>query len=117
MPRSRVGERLPAGAEEKTKELTGFDADPSEAAFGSAGDGASMFGADLTGGFREAEEEPNALDILPDHIERLAGSPLSDEEHLTARPTQPPSRDELERELEEEAEERPQMTSPEAEKA
>jgi hypothetical protein len=114
-PRNRNDERLPiAPDEEVTRELTGNDATPAEARIGSAGNGASPHGADLTGGYRELEEEPGAADILPDQVTRFDEAVVEEDEHITARP-----RDRLEaEELEQAAHDRdvrPELSSPDSE--
>lgn len=87
MTRNPKDPRLPSRPDdETTRELTGFDAPPSEARIGSAGNGASPHGADLTGGWKELEDEPHPDDILPDQLGKFAGAPSEEEEHLTARP-------------------------------
>ncbi len=67
--------------EARERGLTGFDAPISDAAVGDAGNGASPFGADLTGleqtedGTPERSLEPDpdhTEDILPDQIQRGA---------------------------------------------
>jgi len=95
---------------EVTPELTGNDALPSEARFGSAGNGVSLHGADLTGyrGEEESderyEEDPShPRDIRPDKVGALRGhrdaaANLDDDAGLSARPghyDQPISREEL----------------------
>lgn len=85
--------------DEVTEELTGSEASPSEAARGDAGNGASPWGADLTGVstgpddrlMREDvfEEAPSHLDILPDHLEAGASDEEDeDNREITARPKQ-----------------------------
>lgn len=90
-----------------TPELTGNDAPLSAAQFGSAGNGASLHGADLTG-YRDEEEADERYeedpshprDISPDKVGALRGhrSLIGDGAELSARPGQydrPISRDEL----------------------
>lgn len=89
------GARLPTGREEReerTQELTGFDATIEEAEIGSAGNGAAPYGADLTGGLpRELEADPDRpSDIVPDQIDQLEIVARDEEEReLTARPAEP----------------------------
>ncbi len=113
--RRRRGERPPVRTDdESTPELTGDDARPSEAALGSAGNGASPFGADLTGGVRELEDSPHPEDILPDHIERLAGAPADDDLAVTARPNDRPEPldEHLEHAPSDDEEDRPDIGTP-----
>ena len=72
---------------ERTPELTGTDADISEALVGSAGNGASPHGGDLAGA-RELEDPPDAEDISPDRVGRFreSGEEQEDETEVTARP-------------------------------
>ncbi|MFN7132380.1 MAG: hypothetical protein ACK4N5_09860 [Myxococcales bacterium] len=89
------GARLPTGreeAEERTRELTGFDATMDEAEIGDAGNGAAPYGADLTGGMpRTLEDEPDHPDdIVPDQIARLERVAREDDEReITAQPHEP----------------------------
>jgi len=83
---------------EQTPELTGADAAPEEAEFGSAGNGADPFEADLAGTSRQSralEPEPDASDIRPDRVEAgpEAEPPGEEEEEPTARPTEWPDSD------------------------
>lgn len=77
-----------------TDELMGHDATMDEAEVGSAGNGASPFGADFTGGYPEPiEERPDdPADILPDRVEDWPGLGADEvregERELTARPTE-----------------------------
>lgn len=90
---------------DETKELTGDDASVDEADFGSAGNGADPFEADLQGTTRKSrsvEPEAEGEDINPDRIERYpelagAGEGLVEEEaedeeeeerEITAQPTE-----------------------------
>lgn len=95
--------------DEKEKELTGFDAEPGEADFGSAGNGASLDGADLAGGVRELEEEPGTDDILPDQLGYFAEPPR--EEPLTAQPNERPRREEPGPSNEHHEDERPSLST------
>lgn len=86
-----------------TQEITGEDASRVEADSGSAGNGASPWGADLAGYAPDQQEleerleaEPgHQADILPDQItlEEGAAPELSEEEEqrITARPSEPRS--------------------------
>jgi hypothetical protein len=85
-----------ASSSDVTPELTGADSSRCEAETGSAGDGASPFGADLTGCASPAPdyEEQYSLeadpgdpsDISPDKIERGFSEPEDDDREYTARP-------------------------------
>lgn len=109
-------ERLSSPPEDEPSELTGFDADPSEATFGEAGNGASPFGADLAGGFVELEEEPSGADISPDQVEEPSEEgPEVDEDQLTARPTRKLDRERLEQGVEDAEDTRPELSNPEME--
>lgn len=85
-----------------TDELIGHDATMDEAEVGSAGNGASPFGADFTGGYPDGiEERPDEpADILPDRIEAWPGLPADEidagERELTARPAEDTVPDESE---------------------
>lgn len=105
-PRIAAPETLP-------KELTGFDATPEEADIGSAGNGASFAGADLSGGVRELEEEAEASDILPDQL-RYYAEP--EEQELTAQPSERQPVDEPPRPAHKQ-ESRPALSTPRSEKA
>jgi hypothetical protein len=72
---------------EQTAELTGFDAAASEAEVGSAGNGAAPYGADLTGGRNDFDEEAHNRDIDTDQIKRMAGEPEEDDSEISARPS------------------------------
>lgn len=78
-----------------TREVVGVDADMDEARVGSAGNGASPYGADFTGGYPEQLEAfpDQPADITPDRIERWPGLPAEAEEEeereVTARPSEP----------------------------
>lgn len=77
---------------EQTPELTGTDAPAEEAEFGSAGNGADPFEADLAGTSAEQralEPEPNAPDIRPDRVERHPEVP--GEEGAPPAPTAQPT--------------------------
>ncbi|HLV60364.1 MAG TPA: hypothetical protein VKY51_03080 [Fredinandcohnia sp.] len=81
--------------DEVTRELVGFDSDMDMADPGDAGNGASPFGGDFTGGYPEPLEEPPDVppDILPDRIEvwpEQEAAEVAEEDGLTARPTEPP---------------------------
>jgi hypothetical protein len=85
---------------EDTPELTGADAAPDEADFGSAGNGADPFEADLAGTSRRSrslEPEPDAADIRPDQVEPgppgTSPSGAAGEAAPTARPTEWPDSD------------------------
>jgi len=90
---------FPVGPDDEiTRELIGFDADMDQAAIGDAGNGASPFGGDFTGGLPEPiEEAPDVpADILPDRIERwpeLGADEVAEKDDLTARPTESPPLD------------------------
>ena len=83
---------------EETAELTGSDAPAEEADFGSAGNGADPFEADLAGtspDSRSLEPEPRARDIRPDGLERHVEKSKEGEEQPepTAQPTEWPALD------------------------
>lgn len=85
---------------EETAELTGSDAPAEEADFGSAGNGADPFGADLAGtspDTRSLEPEPRARDIRPDrleqHPEKTEGEGEEEAPEPTAQPTEWPELD------------------------
>lgn len=79
-----------------TREVTGDDAARDEAETGSAGNGASPFGADYTGvtspapeyeGQYRLESDPgDPDDISPDKVERGFSDPDEDDRRYTARP-------------------------------
>jgi hypothetical protein len=78
-----------------TRELTGTDAPRDEAEQGSAGNGASPWGADRTGvrsepGFEDEyhlEGDPSSpADIIPDKLEAGFSDPDEDDRQYTARP-------------------------------
>lgn len=92
----RPNTTYPTGPDdESTRELVGHDADMDQANPGNAGDGASPFGGDFTGGLPEPIQDPpdQPGDILPDRIERWPeqeAAELEEEDDLTARPAEPP---------------------------
>lgn len=84
--------QLPSGEQDEvTPEITGFDASMDEADVGDAGNGADVFGADLTGGLpTDIEGDPDQPeDIVPDRIERFPGQPADEDREITAQPNEP----------------------------
>ena len=89
-------ESLGALKSDETRELTGDDSRPCEAETGSAGSGASPWGADLTGCESPApdyedmyaiEGDPShPEDISPDKVERGFSDPEDEDREYTARP-------------------------------
>jgi hypothetical protein len=82
--------------EKKTREVTGLDAAASEADIGSAGNGAAPFGADLTGGRADFEDEPSGRDIATDNVEKhedAGDEEDEDEREISARPSEKPDTD------------------------
>lgn len=89
-------ESLGASKTDVTREVTGEDAPRDDAETGSAGNGASAFGADLTGEKSPApayedeyhlEEDPShPEDILPDKIEKGFSEPGEEDREYDARP-------------------------------
>ncbi|MFL5318322.1 MAG: hypothetical protein ACJ790_01600 [Myxococcaceae bacterium] len=87
---------------EETQELTGADAAPDEAEYGSAGNGADPFEADLSGAkpwLEAVEPGSEGQDVAPDRVdrykelERQAGAEEDEEEEdedreITARPSE-----------------------------
>ncbi len=108
--------------DEVTPELTGNDAGIGEAQFGSAGNGASLHGADLIGYPAEDESDEryevdpsHPRDIRPDKVGALRGHRAEmanlDGDEISARPEHyddPISRDELPSDDPEAAEDDPQ---------
>ncbi len=93
--RNPDNDSLGAQKTDVTRELTGADAGRDEAESGSAGNGASRWGADRTGVRQEPEFEgqyglegdPGAPeDIVPDKIERGFSDPDEEDREYTARP-------------------------------
>lgn len=86
----------PSGPDDEvTRELLGHDADMDQADPGNAGDGASPFGGDFTGGYPTPIQDPpdEPEDILPDRIEvwpEQEASELAEEDDLTVREREPP---------------------------
>ncbi len=81
--------------DEVTPELIGHDADMDQADPGNAGDGASPFGGDFTGGYPTPIQDPPDVpaDILPDRIEQWPeqeAAEIEEEDNLTAKPSEPP---------------------------
>lgn len=81
--------------DEVTRELLGHDSDMDFAHPGDAGNGASPFGGDFTGGYPDPIEDPpdQPADILPDRIEQWpeqAAAELGEEDDLTVRQREPP---------------------------
>jgi len=80
-------------------ELTGADAPPEQAEFGSAGNGADPFEADLSGTSRQSralEPEADASDIRPDQVEagpEAVAAADEEEGEPSARPTEWPDPD------------------------
>jgi hypothetical protein len=78
--------------EERTDELTGWDASMDEAEAGDAGNGAAPYGGDMTGGLpREVEQVGESEDILPDQVRYFPKGvtpevPEDEERELTAQP-------------------------------
>lgn len=81
-------------SDDVTPELTGSDAPPDEAEFGSAGNGADPFDADLAGTTRRSrsiDDEGDGEDIVPDRIDSYRDASEDDEEHeITAQPAERP---------------------------
>lgn len=78
---------------DETPELTGSDAPPDEAEFGSAGNGADPFEADLSGTTRQSrsiDEEGDGEDIVPDRIDRYRDESEDEREEITAQPAERP---------------------------
>lgn len=83
---------------DRTHEVTGADAPRDDAETGSAGNGASAFGADLTGVGSPApeyedeyhlERDPSdAEDIAPDKVEKGYEEPDAEDREITARPSE-----------------------------
>lgn len=94
--RNPDNESLGARKTDTTRELTGDDASRDGAETGSAGNGASAFGADLTGEESPAPEyeeqyelegDPgDPADIAPDKVERGFEDPNAEDREYTARP-------------------------------
>lgn len=94
--RNPDNDSLGARKSDVTREVTGDDAARQDAEFGSAGNGASPYGADLTGVESPAPEyedeyhlegdpgDPN--DISPDKVERGFEAPGEEDRDYTARP-------------------------------
>ena len=84
---------------EETAELTGADAAADEAEFGSAGNGADPFEADLAGTTRRSrsiEEEGDSEDIVPDRIDQYreeSSEEEGEEREVTAQPSERPEED------------------------
>ncbi len=83
---------------DETRELTGEDGRPCEADIGSAGNGASPWGADMSGcestspdferQYDQVEADPgHAEDISPDKIERGFSDPDDEDREYTASPS------------------------------
>jgi hypothetical protein len=68
---------------EETAELTGFDAKLAQAQLGN---GSTLYGADMTGGYQDVEDVSEGTDIQPDQIKRFVSATQEEEEEVTAQP-------------------------------
>lgn len=83
---------------DRTQELTGTDASRADAETGSAGNGASAFGGDLTGfgspapeyedEYRLEGDPSDPEDIVTDKIEKGYEDPGEEDREITARPSE-----------------------------
>jgi hypothetical protein len=91
--------RKTPNTDDRTEEITGYNASMDEAEIGTAGNGADIHGADLTGGVPiPIQDEPDFPDdILPDQIEHFnEGGERDEEVEVTAQPSENPPADSAE---------------------